>query len=731
MSALPVFTTLTVTVSQGIATAVIDVPKRRMNVFTPELIADLNILADTLLSEPAWRGLVFVSGKESGFIAGADLHDIAAWQASGLTAPAAAQWAGQVAGVFRRFETAGKPVAAAISGAALGGGFELALACHWRVASDAPSTVVGLPEVTVGLLPGAGGTQRLPRLIGIERALPLLLQGRVVGAGEALALGLINAVVPAGSEAASAHAWVSAAAAAGSDVTPAWDRRGFKMPHGDAAGAFGIQAAALRAQTQDRTPAPLTILQAVYEGSRLPFERAMHVEARLFGTLAAGAVSRGLIRTSFVNRRNAARSARAALGLASEAVVRLGVIGAGMMGAGIASQAATAGLDVVLVDTSLERAKTGALYPQRAHRRAVASGAMSQDALQAILTRITPADDLGAVAGCDIVIEAVFEDMALKHELLARMESIVGPHTVLASNTSTLRIGQLAAVLHEPSRLVGCHFFSPVERMPLVELIRGPQTSDRAVSRVLDLAARLGKTPVVVSDGPGFFTSRVFCSFIDEGMAMLEEGVAPALIENAARQAGMALGPLAVTDEVSLDLQRRVVDQAIADGVPEPLQRRHAQAVIARMNSLGRLGRKSGGGFQDFSADGTRRLWPGLAEEFPLAASQPAVETVQQRLLYAQALESARCLEEGIVSKASDADVAAVLGIGFPAWTGGPLSFIDDIGFPEFVRGCQQLADSGAERFRPSAWLVQRAGAGQALYPPVGQHLPEAETVAA
>lgn len=706
-------TTITLTVDRdGIALITIDCPGRPVNVYTPELTAELTAAVERVIADPAVAGAVIVSGKD-GFLAGADLKSTHAAIERALAGGDPPDFCAENR-LMRRIETGGKPFAAAIHGAALGGGLELALACHFRVASDAGDTVIGLPEVQVGLLPAGGGTQRLPRLIGIEAALPLLLEGNAVPAAQALALGVLDAVVPRAELIATARAWLLA----NPQPSQPWDRKGWQMPGG--AGALAAHAnrtfyagmAQVRARTQGNYPAPLAILSAVYEGTQLPFDAAMTVEARYFGQLAADPVARNLIRTQFLNRKRYARLAHRPAGVPASRVRTVGVLGAGMMGAGIAHAAARAGLSVVLLDGTQAQAEAGKARAVAIGTRA--DGEAGGDAIDAAIRATARYEDL---SGCDYIVEAVFEDRPVKSAVLASVCEVVGNDVVVASNTSTLPITGLAACTDRPSRFIGMHFFSPVERMPLLEIIVGEATSPETLARSMDLARQLGKTPIVVNDSPGFFTSRIFCAYVDEAMAMLAEGVSPALIENAARMAGFAAPPLAVLDEVSLDLQQRVVNQAIADGLEPRFLRMHGQPVIARMNALDRLGRKAGAGFYDYPRDGRKRLWPGLAQQFPLQASQPDVDTVRQRLLYLPALESVRCLEEGVIGAPADGDIGAILGLGFPAWTGGPLSLIDTVGLAEFVRRCDALAAAHGARFAPTEGLRARVGSGTAFYP--------------
>ena len=701
--------------ADGIAHITFDLPGRSVNIFTPELVDDLANAIEQVIGRDDIKGAVLTSAKAV-FIAGADLNALLDAHEAGHDAARAAHRFDRENALLRRIETGGKPFVAALNGPALGGGLELALACHHRVLVDEPKAVVGLPEVTVGLLPGGGGTQRLPRLIGIEKALPLLLEGILVKPRQALELGIVDQLAPPAELSAAACAWIR------NHPAPAqpWDVKGFSLPGGSgplaphAGRSFGANLVLTRKRTQDNYPAPLAILGAVYEGTQLPFDLALRVEAKHFGKLIADPVSRNLIRTLFVNKGRADKLVRRPSGPARLRVSKLGVLGAGMMGAGIARVAAAAGIEVILLDSSLDAAVRGKQRIADALARETSRGG-GQDAADALLARIHPVDAYDQLKGCELVIEAVFEDRAVKEKVIRQAQAHLAEDAIVASNTSTLPIGSLAAASPRPANMIGIHFFSPVERMPLVEIIVGPQTSETTLAHALDFIGQLRKTPIVVNDSPGFFTSRIFCSYIDEGMAMLAEGISPALIENAARMMGMATGPLAVTDEVSLDLQLRVINQAVADRLAPQRLRQHAQSVIVRMNELGRFGRKARAGFYDYPASGRKRLSPALREHYAVSARQPDVKEVADRLLYIQAIESARCIEEGVVADPADADLGALLGLGFPAWTGGPLSHVDTVGVPAFVERCGQLSKYGA-RFTPSAWLIERAACGKHFY---------------
>lgn len=708
--------------ADGIALVTLDVASRSVNVFTPGFTQELSDLVDEVTARPDIAGVVVTSGKASGFMAGADLEDFVHVHARGLTPQQAAALVEPAGHALRRLERCGKPVAVAINGFALGGGFELCLACHHRVLVDEPKAVVGLPEVTVGLLPAGGGTQRLPRLVGVAKALPLLLSGRHVKPEEALRLGLVDAVASREEILDAARRWVLT----NPGYAQPWDRKGFRLPGGTGAMAahsvesFGVGLANIRRDTQDNLPAPPAILAAVYEGTLLPMDAALALERACFGELLAGPVARNLMRTMFINRAAARKLTMRPAGIAKQPVRRLGVLGAGMMGAGIANVASAAGIEVVLLDVSEDTAGAGKAKVAASFKRDVTAGRATQADAEARLARIQPTDDYASLRDCDFIVEAVFEDRDVKAGVMKKVAAAMGtpgPGFVLASNTSTLPVSGLAGAWVDPAAFIGLHFFSPVERMGVVEVILGARTSQATLARALDLVAQLGKLPVVVNDSPGFYTSRIFCAYIDEGMAMLAEGVVPALIENGARQAGFATPPLAVTDEVSLDLQQRVIRQAQADGLPAKFLRGHSEPVVEAMVSRSRLGRKSGGGFYDFPPGQPKRFWDGLAALYPVSVRQPPLEDVRNRLLYIQALESARCVEEQVVPDPASADLGSVLALGYPAWTGGTLSFIETVGLPGFVAGCDELADRYGERFRPSPWLRERAAAGRNFHP--------------
>ncbi|KVL37233.1 3-hydroxyacyl-CoA dehydrogenase NAD-binding domain-containing protein [Burkholderia sp. MSMB1835] len=704
----------------GIALLTVDVPQRPMNVITPELTSDLTAAVERIKGDTAIKGAIITSGKTSGFIAGADLKDLVTFYDSGITPAQGAEQARVLSRLFRSVETCGKPVVAAINGTALGGGLELCLACHYRVLSDDPKTVIGLPEVKVGLLPGAGGTQRLPRLIGIPAALPLLLQGKHVKPAEALKLGIVHAVVPAAELVREARRWLLESPRA----EQPWDTKGYRIPGGagplasHAAQTFVAGTALTAANTNGNYPAPLAILSCVYEGTQVTIDVGLRIETKYFGKLLADPVARNLTRTLFINQGAANKLAARPQGVPKSNVSKLGVLGAGMMGAGITHVSAQAGIDVVLLDATLEQAEKGKAAIAALRAKDLAKGRISQEKLDALLARIRPTADYADLNGCDFIVEAVFEKRDLKAEITRKTEAVIPASAVFGSNTSTLPITGLARASVRPEQFIGIHFFSPVEKMPLVEIILGEKTSQETVARTLDYIGQIGKTPIIVHDSPGFFTSRVFGTFTQEGQQMLLDGIAPALIENAARLAGFPVGPLAVSDEVTLTLQQSVYRQQDADNVAEQYRGVVGSKVADLMvDEIKRPGRRFGGGFYDYPENAPKRLWPGLKELFPPATQQPDLEELKQRFLNVMAMETARCLEEGVLTTPVDADLGSILGIGYPAWTGGALSYIDTIGIRRFIAECEQLAEKHGKRFKPSAWLLERGEQNAAFYP--------------
>ncbi|MEU9780045.1 3-hydroxyacyl-CoA dehydrogenase NAD-binding domain-containing protein [Streptomyces phaeochromogenes] len=712
----------------GIVTLVLDDPDQSANTMNQAFRDSLTVIADRLETEvqadpDSIRGIVFTSAKKT-FFAGGDLRDLI--RVTPETAQQLLDGGLAIKRDLRRIETLGKPVVAAMNGAALGGGYEIALACHHRVALDAPGSKIGCPEVTLGLLPGGGGVVRTVRLLGIADALlKVLLQGTQYSPQRALENGLVH-------EVAATHEEMLAKARAFIDANPEsrqpWDKPGYRIPGGTPSNpkfAANLPAfpANLRKQTNGAPyPAPRNILAAAVEGSQVDFETAQVIEARYFVELAAGQTSKNMIQAFFFDLQAVNSGANRPKGIEPRPVRRVAVLGAGMMGAGIAYSCARAGIDVVLKDVSAESAAKGKSYSEKLCAKAVSRGRTTQEKADALLARITPTADPQDVAGCDAVIEAVFEDSALKHKVFQEIQHIVEPDALLCSNTSTLPITALAEGVERQVDFVGLHFFSPVDKMPLVEIIKGERTGDEALARAFDLVRQIRKTPIVVNDSRGFFTSRVIGHFINEGVAMVGEGIEPASVEQAAAQAGYPAKVLSLMDELTLTLPRKIraeskraVEEAGGTWTEHP-----ADAVIDRMvDEFGRPGRSGGAGFYEYGDDGRRAgLWPGLREHFTRAGAAEAeipFRDMQERMLFSEALDTVRLLEEGVLTSVADANIGSIFGIGFPGWTGGVLQYINGYegGLPGFVARARELSERYGERFTPPALLVERAEKGE------------------
>jgi 3-hydroxyacyl-CoA dehydrogenase/enoyl-CoA hydratase/3-hydroxybutyryl-CoA epimerase len=700
----------------GIAVITLDDPSRSMNVVTPEFITDMIAAIERVAADPTIRGAIITSAKP-GFMAGADLKFIAPLAGGGISLADAVEFSQRPSvAMHRRMETCGKPFAAAINGVALGGGYELCLACHHRVMVDDPKVTVGLPEVSVGLLPGSGGTQRLPRMIGLEASMPLLLEGKLAGPAQALEIGLVDAVVPAANLMRAAKEWLLKTP----DAVRAWDKKGYRFDGGllspAVATLMSMRGAAVAAQTNHNYPAPITILDCVFEGTLMPFDKALRLESKHFAKLLCSPVARNLIRTTFLNKAEAAKLARRPAGVPTLQVRKLGVLGAGMMGASIAYVAAAAGVEVMLLDREMSLAEKGRGYSADVLAKDVQRGKKTQEQADRIIERIAATVDYAELKACDLVVEAVFEDVAVKADTTHKAEAVIPADSIFASNTSTLPISELAVASTRPAQFIGLHFFSPVERMPLVEVIVGKATSQATLARALDFVAQLKMIPIVVNDSRGFYTSRVFQTFIHEGLLLLEEGVEPALIENAAKMAGFPVGPLALLDEVTIELPWKIIKES-ETALGASYKRPPAYAVMRRMlEDLQRPGKRYGKGFYEYPPGVKKRLWKGLAEAFPVARQQPSLDEVKVRLLYIQALETARCLEEGVLTHPADGDVGSLLAWGFPSWTGGTLSLIETVGIDKFVAECERLATVVGPRYTPSNWLKERASRGVRFY---------------
>lgn len=703
--------------SEGIATLEWDLPGRSQNVLNEQSMAAFAQAAQKALANPAVKGILVASAKAD-FIAGGDLEMLLKANDAQVMSDNLKEWHK----LFRTLETSGKPVAAALNGTTLGGGLELALACHYRVASDNPKARFGFPEVTLGLLPGAGGTQRAPRLMGIQAALLFLTEGKRIKAQDALKQGLIHAVVPAGTEREATRAWLLEQAGKGGKTLQPWDQKGFRIPGGGVMTPGGMQTfmagnAMLREKTQGNYPAPKHILSCVFEGLQTDIDTGLAIETRYFVSLVRSPEAKNMIRSLFFFMQDANKLARRPKDVPTQKFTKIGMLGAGMMGAGIAHAAASAGLEVALLDSTQENAEGGKAYSAKLLQKRVAKSQLTQDGAAAILARIRPTTDYADLAGCELVVEAVFEDRALKADVTKKTEAVISKDAIFASNTSTLPITGLAEASGRPANFIGLHFFSPADRMPLVEIILGKQTSPATLARSMDFVRAIGKTPIVVNDARGFYTSRVFGTYLSEGMALLQEGVTPALIDNAGRLAGMPVGPLALADEVSLELVHKIARQTRADLGDQYVPRAADQVAALMVEKLNRLGRKSGHGFYEYPAEAKKHLWPGLVEHFPARTEQPSLEQVVERLMLIQSLETVRCLDEGVLTSPQDADVGAILGWGYPPFRGGPIGQIHTMGVANFIAACDRLAEQCGERFRPSESLRKKTAEGAQFFP--------------
>ena len=716
----PLRAALTVAVdNDGVAVITMDVPGQSMNLATVGLGRELDAMLNRFAADAAVRGLVITSGKAD-FMAGGDIRSMVdSFSSLGDEASVYREIARPFTELLRRLETCGKPVVAAINGSALGAGVEIALACHYSVVADVPRLVLALPEVTIGLIPGAGGSQRLPRRIGIERALPLLLDGTRLSPAEAVRLGLIDELATPDQLLPRARAWLLDAPKA----RQPWDEKGYRVPGG--AGFFEPRLNQLYSQNatrlsligQHNLPAPIALLGVVARGTALPLDAGLRLESREFTRLLRDPVSRNLMRTGFLSRGECDKLARRPVGIQPATFNRIAVVGAGLMGRGVAQVAAEAGLDVVMLDLDADKAAAARQQVADNLAKRVNKQRLDPGKREQILARIATASDYAALAGCGLAIEAVFEDRKIKAEVLRRLRAALGPEAIIASNTSALPISQLAHGLEGAQNIIGLHFFSPVDRMPLVEVISGVQTSPQTLAHSLDFVKLLRKTPIMVKDAPGFYTTRIITAYLFESVGMVGEGLPPALIDNAARQAGFGIGPLALMDDLTLDLTYHATCRR-RDETGAAWREPYGFSVFQRfVAELGRKGRRYGAGFYDY-AEGRRTPWAGIVQVYAPASERPAVAELKQRMLYIQALEAARAYEEGVIADAGEGDVGSVLGIGFPAYTGGVFSLIDTMGLRAFVDACERLAERHGERFRPTPWLRDRASRNQLFHSP-------------
>ncbi len=724
--------------ADGVAVITWDVPGKSMNVLSREAFAEVDGLIDAALGDDAVKGIVITSGKST-FAGGMDLNTLAVIRAEAGDDPARGLYDFTMNGhrILRKLERAGmdpktnkggKPVACAIPGTCAGIGTEIALACHRRFMADDPKARIGLPEILVGIFPGGGGTIRYSRMVGAMAAAPVLLEGRMLDPKKAKGASLVDEVLPADELLARAKEWVLSAGDA--DIVKPWDQKGYKMPGGAPYHPAGFMtfvgaSAMINGKTKGVYPAAKALLSAVYEGALVDFDTALRIEARWFTHVLMNPSSSAMIRSLFVNKQALEKGANRP-DVPDQKVQKLGVIGAGMMGAGIAYVSANTGIDVVLIDAAQEAADKGKAHAESLLDKGMKRGKVTEEKKAEVLGRITATTEYAALEGCDLIVEAVFEDPKVKAEVTKNVLAAVGPETIFATNTSTLPITDLAKASDTPEQFIGIHFFSPVDKMALVEIIKGKETGDRAVAKALDYVRQIRKTPIVVNDARFFYANRCILPYVNEGVRLLKEGVAPALIENAAKLVGMPLGPLQLTDETSLDLGAKIakatkaaMGEAYDDG---------ADDVIFAMVEQGRLGRKSKAGFYAYDAAGKRLgLWDGLAELCPVADEQPELTEVQHRLLFAQVLEAVRALEEGVLTDIREGDVGAILGWGFAPWSGGPFSWLDMLGAAYAAARCDELTAAYGDRFACPALLREMAEKGHSFY---GRFGPEAKRAA-
>jgi 3-hydroxyacyl-CoA dehydrogenase/enoyl-CoA hydratase/3-hydroxybutyryl-CoA epimerase len=714
--------------ADGIALVTWDMPGRSMNVLDAGVLQELSDVIEKTTADATVKGVVITSGKDT-FCAGADLNLLqtlntqfaGALKTHGEEAAAKEIFEGsrKASVLYRRIETCGKPWVAAINGTALGGGFELALACHQRICGDNPKTRVGLPEIKIGLFPGAGGTTRLSRMIPLQDALQYLLKGDQLNLERAAKMKIVDAVVPQASLVQAAKDWIKA----GGSARKPWDADGFRLPSGPVYSKGGMMTwpaanAIYRRETYDNYPAARAILQSVYEGLQLPMDLALRVESRYFAKIVRSPEAATMIRTLFVSMGELNKGARRPANVPPTKIKKIGVIGAGFMGASIGYVTAQAGIEVVLIDRDQPSADKGKAHADKMVGDLVAKGRATAADRDALLARITATADYSALKDCDFIIEAVFEDRKVKADVIKKVQAVIGDKVTFGSNTSTLPITSLAQEFGDPKRFIGVHFFSPVEKMMLVEVILGKETGDAALAAALDYVRAIRKTPIVVNDSRGFYTSRVVTSYLLEGHLMLAEGIPPPMIENVSRMAGMPVGPLALNDEVGVDLGWKILKATEADlgaGAVNPRQKALLEDMVEKRQ---RFGRKNGKGFYDYPEKGNKKLWPGLAElqKTKLDPDKIDVAEIRQRILGIMALETARCFEEKVLTDVREADVGSILGFGFAPYSGGTLSYIDMMGTKKFVEQCQALEKKYGARFKPNQLLLDMAAKGETFY---------------
>ncbi|MCS5601668.1 MAG: 3-hydroxyacyl-CoA dehydrogenase NAD-binding domain-containing protein [Paracoccus sp.] len=714
--------------ADGVAIVTWDVPGKSMNVLSMDGAAELDALIDEALADEAVKGIVITSGKQD-FAAGMDLNVIAGMKEQG-GAQGVFDGVMKLHHLLRKIERAGmdpkslkggKPIAAALPGTALGIGLELPLATHRIFAADNARAKIGLPEIMVGIFPGGGGTTRLARRLGAMAAAPFLLEGKLCDPGKAQAAGLIDEVVD--DPVAAAKDWVLRASDA--DLVKPWDQKGYKMPGGEPFHPAGFMtfvgaSAMVHGRTMGVYPAARALLSAVYEGAMVPFDQALRIEARWFTNVLMNPSSGAMIRSLFINKEALEKGANRP-DQPDQKVAKVGILGAGMMGAGIAHVSAMAGIEVVLIDAKQDAADRGKSYSEGLLDKAISRKKATEEKKSEVLARINATTDYAALDGCDLIVEAVFEDPQIKAEVTKKAEAVIGKDAIFATNTSTLPISDLAKASARPEQFIGIHFFSPVDKMMLVEIIKGRATGPRAVAKALDFVRQIRKTPIVVNDARFFYANRCIIPYINEGIRMVAEGVNPVLVENAAKMMGMPLGPLQLVDETSIDLGVKIA-KATRAAMGEAYPDAAVDEVLFRMADEGRLGRKSNAGFYAYDDTGKRQgLWDGLAARYPRADEQPGLTDVQHRLMFAQTLEAVRALEDGVLEDIREGDVGAILGWGFAPWTGGPFGWLDMLGAARAVEICEDLAERHGARFACPALLRDMAAKDQTFYGRFGQ----------
>ncbi len=713
--------------ADGIALVTWNMPDRSMNVFTLEVMDELDAIVSAVAGDAGIKGAVITSGKDS-FSGGADLTMFKGLQKTYLEEAAKSRdnaikmlfdGVGRMTGLFRKLETSGKPWVSAINGTCMGGAFEMSLACHGRVAADGEKVKMGLPEVKVGLFPGAGGTQRVPRLTDQQQALQMLTTGQSLTPQKAKQMGLIHQVAEPSKLIETAREMIKG----GLKAVQPWDEKGFKLPGGPVYSEAGANLwpaaiAISRRETHGNYPAVSAILKCVYEGLLVPFDTGLRIEQRYFTEILLSTEAAMMIRSLFVSLQELNKGARRPEGIAPTKFKKIGVVGAGFMGAGIAYVTAKAGIPVVLIDRDMASAEKGKAHSDGLISDAVKKGRAKPEDKEKLLSLITPSDDYAALDGCDLVVEAVFEDSEVKKSATEKTEAVIKSSAIFASNTSTIPITSLAKNSARPKNFVGIHFFSPVDRMMLVEIILGKKTGDKALAVAMDFVRAIGKTPIVVNDTRGFYVNRCVLRYMSESYRMLIEGVPAAMIENAAKLAGMPVGPLALTDETAIDLAQKIMRQTRKDLGEKAVDPEQMRLIDTMVDGHGRAGRKNGKGFYDYPAKpAKKKLWPGLSDLYPQRKAETIdVEELKQRFLVTIALEAARVMEEGIVSDPREADVGSILAFGFAPYTGGALSYIDGMGVANFVALAKALQKKFGTQFKAPKLLADMAAKGETFY---------------